>query len=53
MIGRGKIRHRPDSKITVLQIKKMLDTLKERLSITSDFAEQALRNKIENKQNAF
>ena len=32
--------------------KKMLDTLKDRLSISSDSVEQAIRNKIEIKQNS-
>lgn len=38
----------PDENLSA-EKKKMLDTLKDRLSISSDFAEQAVRNKIENK----
>jgi len=37
----------PDKKLSAAK-KKMLDTLKERLSIDSDFAQQAIGNKIEN-----
>lgn len=41
----------PDKKLSAAK-KKMLDTLKDRLSISRDFAEQAISNKIENRQNA-
>jgi hypothetical protein len=37
----------PDKKLSAAK-KKMLDTLKERLSIDSDFAQQTIGNKIEN-----
>jgi hypothetical protein len=40
----------PDKNLDAAK-KKMLDTLKDRLSVSREFAEQALRNKIENKQN--
>ena len=41
----------PDNNLTV-EKRKMLDTLKDRLSISSDSVEQAIRNKIEIKQNS-
>jgi hypothetical protein len=41
----------PDNGLTA-EKRKMLDTLKDRLSISSDFAEQAIRNKTEIEQNS-
>jgi len=41
----------PDKNLTV-EKKKMLDTLKDRLSINNDFAKQAIRNQTEIKQNS-
>lgn len=41
----------PDKNLTA-EKRKMLDTLKDRLSINNDFAKQAIRNKTEIKQNS-
>jgi hypothetical protein len=41
----------PDHSLTA-ERKIMLDTLKDRLSISSDFVEQAIRNQTEIKQNS-
>jgi hypothetical protein len=41
----------PDNRLTV-ERKKMLDTLKDRLSISSDLEEQAIRNQTQIRQNS-
>jgi hypothetical protein len=41
----------PDKNLTT-EKRKMLDTLKDRLSISTDFAEKAIRNQTENMQNS-